>query len=79
LLEETSVKSVVFGESEKRKECEIAKDLSDKFSNIQDFGSSDCKCESHLFYHENIPKLEQETIQSFKKTNLEPEMWKDRK
>lgn len=77
LLDMTKVENVIFGESEKRKECDIAKKLSNEFSSVQNFGCSDCKCDSHLFYHEKISKLKQETIQIFKKINLEPEMWKN--
>jgi Uri superfamily endonuclease len=35
-------------------ECEIAGELSKNFSSIGGFGSSDCRCPSHLFYSSNI-------------------------
>lgn len=79
MLFNTTVEDVIFGESEKRKECDIAKKLSNEFPSVKNFGCSDCKCDSHLFYHEKVSKLKQETIQIFKKINLEPEMWKDGK
>ncbi len=31
-------------------ECEIAKFFASNFECVKGFGSSDCKCESHLFY-----------------------------
>jgi len=33
-----------------KEECKIAKNLEESLSPILDFGSSDCKCQSHLFY-----------------------------
>lgn len=41
---------VIKKESKKREECRIAKKLSKKFPEIPKFGSSDCRCKSHLFY-----------------------------
>ena len=35
-------------------ECRIARELSTKFSSISGFGSSDCRCSSHLFYSDRI-------------------------
>ena len=31
-------------------ECEVSKDLREKFEFISGFGCSDCNCESHLYY-----------------------------
>ncbi len=75
LLRKAEIRDVIFGESEKRKECEIAKNLSEKFSYVDNFGSSDCDCESHLFYRKNLSELEKEVVSSFKKAGLEPEKW----
>lgn len=75
LLKKTSVENVIYAESMSRNECEIANNLSEKFSFLEKFGSSDCNCESHLFYNENISKLEKETLSSFEKVGLEPEKW----
>jgi len=33
-------------------ECRVAEVLREKFQSIPGFGSSDCKCESHLFYQD---------------------------
>jgi len=32
------------------KECNLAKNLSRKFSSVDKFGASDCSCRSHFFY-----------------------------
>lgn len=39
------------------KECDIAKRLADYFDCVRGFGSSDCNCESHLFYEEDYGRL----------------------
>ena len=51
LLENPNVeiKKAVFKESSKEEECKIAKFLAKLEIPIKGFGSSDCKCPSHLF------------------------------
>jgi len=39
------------------KECDIAKRLADYFDCVRGFGSSDCNCESHLFYDGDYERL----------------------
>ena len=39
-----------------RIECKMASLLSELFDGIRGFGSSDCKCYSHLFYSKNNPE-----------------------
>ena len=46
LLAKAEIKEIWYKEG--GKECEIAGELS--FPSIQNFGCSDCKCKSHLFY-----------------------------
>jgi Uri superfamily endonuclease len=36
--------------SEKDAECRVARALDRRFESILNFGCSDCRCESHLFY-----------------------------
>lgn len=54
-----SVKAKMLGaviiEDQERKECEIAAEMAQLFSRpAADFGSSDCRCSGHLFFHENF-------------------------
>ncbi len=49
LLQKASIKSILLCETEDRVECAIARALSHQFDSIPGFGSSDCKCRSHLF------------------------------
>lgn len=37
-------------------ECELAKLAASLMEGIKDFGCSDCKCKSHLFYSEDYPE-----------------------
>ena len=50
LLQEASVSSIIICRTDKRIECTIARILSRQFESINNFGSSDCRCPSHLFY-----------------------------
>jgi Uri superfamily endonuclease len=49
-LDFAEVVEILFKESETKIECNIAKTLEKKLVSIPDFGCSDCRCKSHLFY-----------------------------
>ncbi|HBC87133.1 MAG TPA: DUF123 domain-containing protein [Lentisphaeria bacterium] len=53
------MKVLVKGTSSKSEECRTA-GLLQSFgaAAVEDFGSSDCKCASHLFYFNSIPELQ---------------------
>jgi Uri superfamily endonuclease len=42
--------NIFYKENSYREECDIANLLKEKFLPIPKFGSSDCKCTTHLFY-----------------------------
>ena len=50
LLMKASISDVILGETDDRVECAIAQALSGQFDSIPGFGSSDCRCPSHLFF-----------------------------
>jgi Uri superfamily endonuclease len=50
LLQKGKIVDIFYKESTLKKECSIASYLSRKFKSIPGFGSSDCRCKSHLFY-----------------------------
>lgn len=50
LLSEAKVLRVIFCETERRLECLLSQALVDGFSFIPGFGSSDCRCQSHLYF-----------------------------
>lgn len=52
-------------------ECKLASLISENASGIENFGSSDCKCNSHLFYFKQLEEMENSCISAFKKLDLE--------
>lgn len=63
---ETEIVDVYYKESEEKEECSVAEKIREGFSEvIEKFGSSDCRCKSHLF---KINKKELEKkLEGFKK------------
>lgn len=59
LLEKASVDEAIVCETEDRAECNITQALGAQFDAIPSFGSSDCRCCSHLFLarEEMKPKI----------------------
>jgi Uri superfamily endonuclease len=53
LLERANISDIILCQTEERVECAIAQALSQRVSSIPGFGSSDCKCRSHLFFTAN--------------------------
>jgi len=58
LLEKAEILNVFQVESIQKLECIIAEKLSKQFQSVPKFGSSDCRCMSHLFYHDSRKVLE---------------------
>jgi len=50
LLQKASIMDVFVCETKDRAECTIARALSQRLDSITGLGSSDCKCQSHLFF-----------------------------
>ena len=50
LLEKASISEIILCKTNDRAECAVAQALSRQFGSIPGFGSSDCKCRSHLFF-----------------------------
>ena len=44
------INEVIYNVSNEKLECILAKFISNQSSSIKNFGSSDCECESHLYY-----------------------------
>ena len=49
---------IFYQESKTKKECIIAQKFNGKIQTIYNFGSSDCNCESHLFYGDKSKIME---------------------
>jgi len=51
LLEKSKILGIIYLlTSHQERECAIASNLVKTFESIKNFGSSDCKCRSHLFF-----------------------------
>lgn len=57
LLDNAEIIDIYISQLGKEEECKVAEYLASKLDLIDDFGCSDCKCFSHLFYSENLDKL----------------------
>lgn len=77
LLAETDISEVVYGKSKKRKECEVARNLAENLKSFQGFGSSDCDCESHLFYSRSFDELKEHVFRSFEQAGLTPRLYSE--
>jgi Uri superfamily endonuclease len=55
LLERAEKVDVFYKETEEKIECRVARELQKKLPSIEKFGSSDCPCDSHLFYSGEYP------------------------
>lgn len=53
LLKKAKVSDVIYNKSTKKVECELSQHINLKASGIEDFGCSDCGCNSHLYYFKN--------------------------
>ncbi len=72
LLARARAVDVVVAQSDERKECAVAAELAKHLSSILGFGSSDCKCKSHLFYSPDSHELLRQVLHSFKDCGLKP-------
>ena len=65
ILAEMNIVGLIFSEtknSKDRYECAIARRLASSFEPIESFGSSDCRCRSHLFYSTRYEDLHAESL-----------------
>jgi len=53
LLNEARILGAFLFPSDRKIECLIASHLTEKFLYMPRFGSSDCRCKSHLFFHQS--------------------------
>lgn len=64
LLKHVKIIEVIYN-LDKKVECELALKLSEKNEYIQDFGCSDCNCESHLFYFKNRKEAIENVVDTY--------------
>ena len=72
LLNHASIRMIVCAETSQKRECLVAQDLSRQIPSIKGFGSTDCKCSSHLFFCDDLESLRKRAESAFNKLSLEP-------
>jgi len=72
LLTRARAVDVIVAQGRTRKECAVAGGLAKHLSSVRGFGSSDCKCKSHLFYSSDFNRLLRQVLLSFKACGLTP-------
>jgi sugar fermentation stimulation protein A len=72
LLEKAVLDAIITEEARERTECKIARALAQKFGSVPGFGSSDCRCRSHLF--SATEDMMTTTMFVLEATGLEPEL-----
>jgi len=77
LLEKAHVVDVFYGETNKRVECSLAEEISGHLNSIKKFGSSDCRCISHLFYSPKRVEAEKSIVSALKNNDLKPERYNE--
>lgn len=75
LNKNSQITDIYYTVSTKKVECEIARNISPNSSEIDNFGSSDCDCNSHLFYFEDIEDAITNIKDTFKKLDLKIEIY----
>ena len=72
LLVRARLIGAVYGFTKRRIECAIASYLKRRLAYTKNFGSSDCSCASHLFYSNDLDRLKNLALESFKSLGISP-------
>jgi Uri superfamily endonuclease len=72
LLHRAVVRMAISAETSRKEECFIAHALSQRLPVIPGFGSSDCRCPSHLFFSQDLPTIKRDVLALLKQRNLKP-------
>ncbi len=72
LLDFCKVKLIYYSFTDRNVECEIARNL--RLKPVKNFGSSNCRCKSHLFYSKDISEIKKSVEESLKKLGLNYKM-----
>ena len=76
LLQKAGISNIILGETTDKAECAIAQALSRQFDSIPGFGSSDCKCGSHLFFTTEENKLKSTIMTTLELLSIQPRLAK---
>lgn len=69
------IMDVIYSVNDTKMECELAQIIAEKGIGVNNFGCSDCKCPSHLFYFEKLEDLEKYCLESYEKLGLLPQKY----
>jgi Uri superfamily endonuclease len=73
-LEKAYINGIILCQSQNKEECAIAQALSHQFDCVTGFGSSDCKCKSHLFFAPSQEQLKSTTMAILKSLGRQPRL-----
>lgn len=57
LLDNADIVKIYIANADKEEECVVAKYLDSSLNRVNDFGASDCSCNSHLFYSNEFDEI----------------------
>jgi Uri superfamily endonuclease len=72
LLKAARIINIICAETTEGKECALARISSQRLPAIRGFGSSDCKCPSHLFFSKDPETIVNVINAAFKSLDLNP-------
>ena len=72
LLEKAAVRMAICAETSHTEECSVARGLSAMLSSVPGFGSTDCRCSSHLFFSSDLAMLKEHAIHVLRSRGLGP-------
>jgi Uri superfamily endonuclease len=76
LLCGSKIVDIVYGLSQKRKECILASQLAKEMTPVLGFGCSDCSCKSHLLFCKDFYQAGKIVRSGFKRCGLVSRRWK---
>jgi|GEM_PF-366636 Uri superfamily endonuclease len=77
LLRYADIDAIIYGQCRRDEECALANQLSSIFQSVPSFGSTDCRCSSHLFFSYRRSPLMKIGYSSFRRIGLTPHpYWK---
>ncbi len=77
LLQKASINNITICQTKDTVECTIAQALSSQFDAIPGFGSSDCKCRSHLFFATEGEQMKSKIISNINLLGIKPRLAHD--
>lgn len=72
---DSQIMEVIYTINDSKIECEVAQIMAEKGVGVDNFGSSDCKCPSHLFYFEKLDNIESYCLETYEKLGLSPQKY----